>query len=90
MYKTTLSVEGMMCGMCEQHVREAVQNALAENHVEAKKITASRKDKELVVLAEHSIDEKLLRSAVEATGYETGLYRSEVYEEKGFFKRLFG
>ena len=25
MYKTTLAVDGMMCGMCEQHVREAVQ-----------------------------------------------------------------
>ena len=39
MYKTTLAVDGMMCGMCEQHVREAVQKALEERGISAKKIT---------------------------------------------------
>ena len=88
MYKTTLSVEGMMCGMCEQHAREAVQNALAENHVEAKKITASRKQKEVAVIAEHPVEERLLRSAIQATGYDTGAYKSAPDEEKGFFQKI--
>ena len=54
MYKTTLAVDGMMCGMCEQHVREAVQKALEERSISAKKITASRKQKECRCLQVHA------------------------------------
>ena len=27
MIKTTVKVDGMMCGMCESHVNEAIRNA---------------------------------------------------------------
>ncbi len=88
MYKTTLAVDGMMCGMCEQHVREAVQNALEERGIAAKKITASRKHKEVAVIAEQPVEERILRSAIQATGYDTGDYKSAPDEEKGFFKKI--
>lgn len=83
MYKTTLAVDGMMCGMCEQHVREAVQKALEERGISAKKITASRKQKEVAVIAEQPVEERLLRSAIQATGYDTGAYQSAPDEKKG-------
>lgn len=57
MFKTTLVVDGMMCAMCEQHVREAVQKALDERRISVKKITASRKKKEVAVLAETPVEE---------------------------------
>ena len=88
MFKTTLVVDGMMCAMCEQHVREGVQKALDERRISVKKITASRKKKEVAVLAETPVEERLLRSAVQATGYDTGAYRSSPYEEKGFFSKI--
>lgn len=88
MFKTTLVVDGMMCAMCEQHVREAVQKALDERRISVKKITVSRKKKEVAVLAETPVEERLLRSAVKATGYDTGAYRSATYEEKGFFSKI--
>lgn len=88
MIKTTLVVDGMMCGMCEQHVREAVQKALEEHGIAAKKITASRKKKEVAVLAEVPVEERILRSAIRATGYDTGAYRSAPDEEKGFFQKI--
>lgn len=88
MFKTTLVVDGMMCAMCEQHVREAVQKALDERRISVKKITVSRKKKEVAVLAETPVKERLLRSAVQATGYDTGAYRSAPYEEKGFFSKI--
>ena len=88
MYKTTLAVDGMMCGICEQHVREAVQNALEERGIAAKKITASRKHKEVAVIAEQPVEERLLRSAIQATGYDTGDYKNAPDEEKGFFKKI--
>ena len=85
MYKTTLVVDGMMCGMCEQHVREAI---LEERGISAKKITASRKQKEVAVIAEQPVEERLLRSAIQATGYDTGAYQSAPDEEKGFFQKI--
>ncbi len=27
MVKTTLKIDGMMCGMCESHVNDAIRNA---------------------------------------------------------------
>ncbi len=88
MYRTTLGVDGLMCGMCESHVREAVLKALERNRITAKKVKASKANKTLVVLAEQPIAEKLLRAAVEATGYSTTHFRSEPYVEKGFFARI--
>ena len=36
MTKTTLEVDGMMCGMCESHVNEAIRKAL-----DVKKVSSS-------------------------------------------------
>ena len=36
MYKTVVKVDGMMCGMCESHVNDAVRKA-----VPLKKVTSS-------------------------------------------------
>ena len=38
MIKTTMKIDGMMCGMCEAHVCDAIRKAVPS----AKKITASR------------------------------------------------
>ena len=29
MYQTTLKIDGMMCGMCESHINDAIRNAFA-------------------------------------------------------------
>lgn len=88
MYKTTLFVDGMMCGMCEQHVRDALQKTFEQHRIETKKIIASRKQKLVTVLAEQPVEERILRSAIEATGYDTGAYQSAPDEEKGFFQKI--
>ena len=36
MVQTTLKVDGMMCGMCESHINDAVRNAFS-----VKKVTSS-------------------------------------------------
>ena len=38
MYKTTIKIDGMACGMCEAHVNEAIRKVCA-----AKKVTSSHK-----------------------------------------------
>ena len=47
MTKYTLVVDGMMCGMCESHVNDAVRKAFP-----VKKVTSSHSRKQTVVVAE--------------------------------------
>lgn len=82
MLKITVQVDGMMCGMCESHVNDAVRKAFP-----VKKVTSSHGRGETVILAENDIDEAALRSAIGATGYEVKSVSKEPYEKKGFFRR---
>ena len=59
MWKYTVHVEGMMCGMCESHVNDAVRKAFP-----VKKVTSSRSKKETTVIAETELDEDALRAAI--------------------------
>lgn len=40
------------------------------------------------MIAEQPVEERLLRSAIQATGYDTGAYQSAPDEEKGFFQKI--
>lgn len=80
MVQTTLKVDGMMCGMCESHVNDAVRKAFP-----VKKVTSSRSKKETTAIAETNLDEDALRAAISATGYEVGEIRKEPWEKKGLF-----
>ena len=82
MLKITVRVNGMMCGMCESHVNDAVRKAFP-----VKKVTSSDGRGETVILTEHDIDEAALRSAIGATGYEVQAVSKEPYEKKGLFRR---
>ena len=82
MYQTTVGVDGMMCGMCEAHVNDAVRKAFP-----VKKVTSSRSKKETTVLTETELDEDALRAAISATGYEVGEIRKEPWAKKGLFGR---
>lgn len=83
MQKIVLQVEGMMCGMCESHVNEAVRKAF-----DVKKVTSSRSSKETVILAEQEIDTEALKKAIEETGYTVTGVTKEPYEKKGLFGAL--
>ena len=72
MFKTTMKVEGMMCGMCEAHVK-------------VKKVTSSHGKVETVVISPEELDQEALKKAVEATGYQVLSVSTEPYEKKGFF-----
>ena len=80
MWKYRIEVSGMMCGMCESHVNNAVRNALP-----VKKVASSRKKRETTVISETELDEKDLRDAISATGYEVGEIVKVPLEKKGLF-----
>lgn len=80
MIKTTVKVEGMMCGMCESHVNDAVRKAF-----QSAKVSSSHSKGETVIISEMPIDEKKLKTAICATGYEVKGIISEPYEKKRIF-----
>ncbi|MBR3166363.1 MAG: heavy-metal-associated domain-containing protein [Lachnospiraceae bacterium] len=80
MIKTIITVDGMMCGMCETHIQEAIRKNF---HV--KKVTANRGKKEAVILSEERLDTEKLKAVINETGYVPGTVSSEPYEKKGLF-----
>ena len=80
MVKYTLSVDGMMCGMCESHVNDAIRKAFP-----VKKVTSSHKKGETVILTEQPVDEQAVRDALADTGYDVTAVASHPYKKKGLF-----
>ena len=79
MIKTTVKVDGMMCGMCESHVNDAVRKVF-----QVDKVTSSHSKGETVIISEAK-----LKTAISATGYEVKGISSEPYEKKkGLFSFL--
>ena len=79
MVKTVIEVDGMMCGMCEAHVNDAVRAAFPE----VKKVTSSRTKKKTEILSESPLEEQKLKDAISATGYTPGSVTVEE-AKKGF------
>ncbi len=79
MIKTTMKIDGMMCGMCE--ARDTIRKAVPD----AKKVSASRRKKEATFLTETAADAAALKEAIDATGYTCLGIESAPYEKKGLF-----
>ncbi len=84
MYKTTASVEGMRCGMCESHVNDVIRR-----NFDVVSVNASHVKNNVVIVTHEPIDEFKLRSAVGEEGYIIGNVTTEPYEKKSFWARLF-
>lgn len=78
--KIILGVEGMMCGMCEAHMNDAVRN-----HFKVTKVSSSHKNNSVEIISESDISRDELEKVVEQTGYKLTSYDSEPYEKKKGF-----
>ena len=83
MYKTTVKIDGMMCGMCEAHINDAIRKALPS----VKKLSTSHTKGEAGFLTEDKPDPEELKSIIEQTGYQVLSVETTEYEKK---KGLFG
>lgn len=85
MKKTTVKIDGMMCGMCESHVNDAIRSAF-----NVKKVTSSHSKGEAVILSEEEIPESRLREVLDPTGYTVvSVTYADEAEKQGFFSKLF-
>ena len=83
MIKTVLKIDGMMCGMCEAHICDAIRKAVPS----AKKVTASRGKGEASFLTEEAVDAEALKAAIGATGYVCLSVEAAPCEKNGFAQK---
>ena len=80
MLEISVEVEGMMCGMCEAHINDAVRRAFP-----VKKVSSSRAKGLTVLRTEEDIDPARLKAVIDATGYRSGaVTKREVKNRFGF------
>lgn len=63
MVKITLKIDGMMCGMCESHINDAIRRDFV-----VKKVSSSHSKGKTEILAEELVDEEKLRQTIHETG----------------------
>ena len=80
MNKYVLGIDGMLCGMCELHVEEAIAKV-----IKIKKAKASRFKKQVVVFTELNLDQEDFKKVLDQTGY-----RITSFERMPAIKKLFG
>lgn len=78
MIKTTLQIDGMMCGMCESHVNEAIRN-----NFDVSKVSSSHSKGITEITSAAPLDEDKIRSVIGETGYELkGISTEEIAKKK--------
>jgi copper chaperone CopZ len=80
MWKIVLKIEGMMCGMCESHINDAVRAAFP-----VKKVVSSYTKGQTVILTEQEMEEDALRKIIDKTGYTVLTVTKEPYVKKRWF-----
>ena len=83
MKKTTLKIDGMMCGHCEAHVNDTIRNAFP-----VRKVTSSHTKGETVIISENALDEAKLKEVIAATGYTLLGIGTEDYTPTGLFSHF--
>ena len=82
MNQITVKIDGMMCGMCESHVNDAIRAKMS-----VKKVSSSHKKGETVIISENELSAEMVTAALDGSGYAVMNVTCEPYEKKGFFSR---
>ena len=85
MIRTTVQVSGMVCGMCEAHVNDAVRSAFR-----VKKVSSSRSRGETIIESEEPLDREKLLQVIGNTGYVALSAAEEEITRKSLFRSILG
>ena len=83
MLKITLGIDGMMCGMCETHINDAIRKSF-----NVKKVSSSHSKNMTEIITDEDISDEKIKSVIDETGYELVSVSREPYEKKGFFSKF--
>ena len=81
--EATLSIEGMHCPMCEDHVNDKIRRVKG-----VKKVNSSHRKNNAIVIMEEGTPLTELSKAVSQEGYRVLGMTSKPYVKKGFFSSL--
>lgn len=84
MLKITMEIDGMMCGMCESHINDAIRREF-----KVKKVTSSHTKRQTVILTEKPLDEDKLRKVIDETDYKVMSIETVEEEKRGGLLGLF-
>ena len=79
MYKITLKIDGMKCGMCEAHINDAIRSSM-----KVKKVSSSHSKGETEIISEIPLDDNIIAEVIEKTGYTLISSVTEAFTKKGF------
>ena len=82
MIETIVKVDGMMCGMCEGHINDAIRS-----HFPVKKVSSSHSKGRTVIRSHEALDQAQLRQVIDATGYKALDVVSRPVEKRGLLGR---
>ena len=85
MIRTTVRISGMVCGMCEAHVNDAVRSAFP-----VKKVSSSRVREETVIESETPLDHEKLRQVINNTGYLMLSVSEEEMTKRSLIRSILG
>lgn len=80
MFRTTVRIDGMMCGMCESHVNDALRSKLP-----VKKVSSSHKKGEANIISNDELTKEMIVNALDGSGYDVMEITCTPYEKKGLF-----
>ncbi len=80
MFRITVKIDGMMCGMCESHVNDAIRRVFP-----VKKVTSSHRKGEAVILTDTDLDQEKICEVIGKTGYRVLSVGKDTYKKKGLF-----
>lgn len=83
MIETIVKVDGMMCGMCEGHINDAIRS-----HFQVRKVSSSHSKGQTVIRSQEALDQAQLRQVIDATGYKVLDVVSRPVEKRGLLGRL--
>ncbi len=77
MFKITVKIEGMRCGMCEAHINDIIRKSF-----KIKKVNSSYHQKLTQIITNEGIDEHQLRKVISELGYQVMDISCEEYQKK--------
>lgn len=77
MTEIIVNIDGMMCGMCEAHICDAVRR-----ECDVKKIKASHTKNQAEIITENDIPDEKLKAVIDETGYTFVSAEHKPYEKK--------
>ena len=78
MFKTTVAIDGMMCGHCEETVNDAIRAS-----IKPKKVTSSHEEGTTVIVTDGPLSEDAVKAALASTNFAVRGIES-VEESAGF------